>query len=202
MSVASHQVMSEENPNELRDITFRKIGRNVVNLQRFERMLKLIIVRSNVQGYASELVKIHQDRTKETSHRTLGLLVGEFLDTIYSTDDPFSDGPADALNEIWISHAFRIKSNADSISKRERELREVVEERNSLIHHWLAEVDFDSVYECQKLISRLDAQDDRLKPHYESLMRQLGDMQTAQNELLRLLEVELKESLQTETDNA
>jgi len=99
-------------------------------------------------------------------------------------------------------HAFRVQANADSISKRERELREVVYERNSLIHHWLAEVDFDSVDECQELISRLGAQDDRLKPHYESLMRQLGDTQTAQNELLRLLEVELKEPLQTETDNA
>ena len=187
---------------QLRDIAFRKIGRNVVNLQRFERMLKLIIVRSNVQGYASELAKIHQDRTKETSHRTLGLLVKEFLDTVYSTDDPFSEGPADALNEIWISHAFRVQANADSISKRERELREVVEERNSLIHHWLAEVDFDSIDECQELISRLDAQDDRLKPHYESLMRELGDMQAAQNELRRLLEAELRESLTTETDNA
>ena len=194
--------MSEENPNELRDIAFRKIGRNVVNLQRFERMLKLIIVRSNIQGYASELVKIHQDRTKETSHRTLGLLVKEFLDTVYSTDDPFCDGPADALNEIWISHAFRVQAHADSISKRERELREVVDERNSLIHHWLAEVDFASVDECQELISRLDAQDDRLKPHYESLISKLGNMRAAREALLKRLEMELRESLQTETDNA
>lgn len=32
---------------------------------------------------------------------------------------------------------------------------------------------------------RLDAQDDRLKPHYESPMRHLGHLQTAQNELRR-----------------
>ncbi len=194
--------MADDHTNQLREIAFRKIGRNLVNLQRFERMLKLIIVRSNVQGYASELAKIHQDRTKETSHRTLGLLVKEFLDTVYSTDDPFSDGPADARNEIWMSHVFRIQSNADSISKIERELRELVEERNLLIHHWLAEVDFASVAECQELISRLDAQVDRLTPHYESLMRQLGHMQTAQKELRRLLDAELRESLQTEREKS
>lgn len=193
--------MAEEHPNKLKDIAFRKIGRNVVNLQRFERMMKLIIVRSDVSGYASELAKIHQNKTQEKSLKTLGSLVKEFLDTVYSADDSFSDGPVDSLNEIWISHAFGVQSNADSIKKSERELHELVEERNLLIHHWLAEVDFDSVDECNELISRLDAQDDRLKPHYESLMRQLGHMQTAQNELRRLLEAELRESLKTESDN-
>jgi hypothetical protein len=193
--------MSEENPNELRDIAFRKIGRNVVNLQRFERMLKLLIVRSNVSGYASELAKIHQDKTKATSHKTLGLLVKEFLNTVYSTDDPFSDGPDNALNQIWMSHAFRIRSNADSISKKEVELREVVEERNALIHRWLAEVDFESVDECQQLISRLDAQNDRLTPHFDSLMQQLGDMRAAQEALRDHLLAELMESSATETDN-
>jgi hypothetical protein len=193
--------MAQDHTNQLRDIAFLKIGRNVVNLQRFERMLKLIIVRSNVRGYASELAKIHQSKTEGTSYKTLGSLVKEFLNTVYSTDDPFSDGPADALNEIWMSQALRIQSNAESISKKEGELREVVEERNSLIHHWLAEVDFDSVDECQQLISRLDAQDDRLKPHYDSLMRQLGDVRAAQEALRDLLLAELRESSQSERDN-
>ena len=105
----------------------------MVNLQRFDRMLKLIIVRSNVSGYASELARIHQNKTEKTKYKTLGSLVEEFLNTIYSTEDPFSEPPADALNEVWISHAFRIHSNADLISKRRGELREVVEKRNLLV---------------------------------------------------------------------
>jgi len=193
--------MPEENPNELREIAFRKIGRNVINLQRFERMLKLIIVRSNISGYVTELAKIHQNKTEGTSHSTLGSLVKDFLDTVYSTDDPFSDGPTDARNEIWMSHALRIESNADLISKKEGELREVVEERNLLIHHWLAEVDFASNNECQQLISRLDAQNDRLTPHYEAVMRQLGDMRALQEALPNLLLTELKKSLATEINN-
>ena len=194
-------VMPEENPNELREIAFRKIGRNVVNLQRFERMLKLIIVGSNISGYASELAKIYQNKTEGTIYKTLGSLVKEFLNSIYSKDDPFSDAPADARNEIWMSHTFRIQSNADSISEKEGELREVVEERNLLIHHWLAEVDFASDHECQQLISRLDAQNDRLIPHYETLMRQLGDMRAAQKALLDRLLAELRESSASETDH-
>lgn len=194
--------MPQESTNGLRAIAFQKIGRNVVNLQRFERMLKLIVVQNNLSGYASELAKIHQNKTQGTNYRTLGSLVREFFDTIYSNDDPFSDGPAEALNDIWISYAFRIQSNRDPTSTGECELREVVVERNLLIHHWLAEVDFESVDECQELISRLDAQDDRLKPHYESLMRQLGNMRAAQEAVLKLLEAELRKSSQTEKDTA
>ena len=194
--------MPEENPNELRDIAFRKIGRNVVNLQRFERMLKLIIVRSNISGYASKLAKIHQTKTEGSNYKTLGSLVRECLNTVYSTDDPFNDGPADASDEMWMSQGFRIQSTADSISKKESELREVVEERNLLIHHWLAEVDFDSVDECQQLISRLDAQNDRLTPHYDSLMRQLGDLPAVQKAVIDLLLAELRESSITETDQS
>jgi hypothetical protein len=50
--------MTEDHIKELRDIAFRKIGRNLVNFQQFERALKLIIVRSDVRGYASEQAKI------------------------------------------------------------------------------------------------------------------------------------------------
>jgi hypothetical protein len=187
--------MPDDQTNELREIAFRKIGRNVVNLQRFERMLKLIIVRSNIKGYASELAKVHQARTKEASHKTLGSLVREFLKIVYDTEDPHSSDPADDLNEIWLSHAFRIESNAGLISRRERELQEVVEERNLLIHHLLAEVDFDSVDECQKLISQLDEQNDRLTPHFDWLMQLIGSIQIAQQELAKQLENQLRESL-------
>lgn len=193
--------MNENDPNELREIAFRKIGRNVVNLQRFEMMLKLIIVRSNISGYASELAKIHQDKTRVTSHKTLGLLVKEFLNTVYSTDDPFNDGPDNALNQIWMSHGFRIQLKPHAIGKKELELREVVEERNSLIHLWLAEVDFQSLDECKELISRLDAQNDRLMPHFDSLMQQLGDLQSLQEALRDHLLAELMQSSQTKTGN-
>jgi hypothetical protein len=192
--------MHEDQTNELREIAFRKIGRNVVNLQRFERMLKLIIVRSNVQGYTSELAKVHQRKFSDTKRKTLGPLVREFFNTLYSPDDPFSDSPADADQEIWTSFSLRIESRQDSIIKREHELRQVVEERNLLIHHWLAELDFNSAESCQKLISQLDEQNDRLTPHFDSLMRLIGDLNAAERAMFELLEAGLRESLGEQGD--
>jgi len=191
--------MPEDHTNELRDIAFRKIGRNVVNLQRFERMLKLIIVRSDVRGYASELARIQQDKIKDTEFKSMGKLVGEFFNTVYSTV-PSNDGPANEFNEIWTAFGFRIGANKDAMDHRKRQLAELVKERNWLIHSALAELDFNSEESCKRLISQLDEQNDRLTPHYESLMSLVGNIQVAQEELVKQLVSHLRESVREDGD--
>ena len=66
----------------------------------------------------------------------------------------------------------------------------------------MADVDLDSVANCKKLISLLDEQDDRLKPHYLSLVRFIGNIQVAQQELFKQLEAHLRESVREEGDAA
>ena len=82
------------------------------------------------------------------------------------------------------------------------ELSDLVRERNWLIHSSVADVDLDSVANCKKLISLLDEQDDRLKPHYLSLVRFIGNIQVAQQELFKQLEAHLRESVRAEGDAA
>lgn len=193
------QFMPEDHTNELRDVALRKIARNLVNFQRFERMLKLVIVQSDVRGCASKLAKVYRDSAKNTDRKTLGWLVEEFFKTIYSNDS-FNDGSPNELDEVWMSISVRVDSDRDSIRNRKRELSELVTERNWLIHSSLADLDLDSVESCKKLISLLDAQDNRLKPHYESLMRLISNVQVAQQELFKQSEAHLRESLREGED--
>jgi len=193
------QVMPEGHTNELRDVALRQIGRNLVNFQRFERMLKLVIVQSDVRGCASKLAKVHRDRAKDTDRKPLGWLLEEFFKTVYSNGSP-NDGSPNELDEVWMSISVRIDSDKDSIRNRKRELSELVTERNWLIHCSLADLDLDSVESCKKLISLLDEQDDRLKPHYLSLMRLIGNIHIAQQELFKQLEAQLRESAREEGD--
>jgi hypothetical protein len=186
------QNMSEDHRNELRDVALRKIGRNLVNFQRFERMLKLVIVQSDVRGCASRLAKVHRDRAKDTDRKPLGWVVEDFFKTLFSKA-PSDDGSPNELDEIWMSIVVRIDSDKKSIRMRKRELSELVSERNWLIHSSVANVDLDSVENCKKLISLLDEQDDRLKPHYLSLMRLIGDIRVAQQKLFTQLEAHLRE---------
>jgi hypothetical protein len=193
--------MPEDHTNELRDVAFRKIGRNLVNFQQFERALKLISVRSHVRGYASELAKIIRDKDKDIDRKPLGWLVQDFLKTVYSNHS-FNDGPANELDEVWMSMSLRIESNKNSIRHRRRQLRELVKERNLLVHRLLANFNPDSVESCGKLIRLLDEQVDRLEPHYQSLMGIIGNMQAAQQEILKQLEAQLLESARKEGDAA
>lgn len=121
--------MSEDRIKGLRDVAFRKIGRNLVNFQQFERALKLIIVRSDVRGYPLELAKILRDKDKDIDRKSLGWLVQGFLKTLYSNYSSH-DGPAYELDDVWMSISLRIESNENSIRDRRRQLRELVKERN------------------------------------------------------------------------
>jgi hypothetical protein len=191
--------MAEGHIKELRDVAFRKIGRNLVNFQQFERVLKLIIVRSDLRGYASEAAKILRDKDKDIDRKPLGWLVQNFFETLYS-DHSSHDNPANELDDIWMSLSLRIESNNDVIRDRRRQLRELVKERNHLVHRLLVNFDPESVESCEKLIRLLDEQVDRLEHHYNSLMGIIGNMQAAQQEILKQLETELRESARQEGD--
>jgi len=64
----------------------------------------------------------------------------------------------------------------------------------------LLNFDPESPESCEKLICLLDEQVDRIEPQYESLRGIIGNMQAAQQEILKLLEAELRESVQEEGD--
>lgn len=191
--------MTEDCIKELRDVAFRKIGRNLVNFQKLELGLKFIIVRSDLRGYASEAAKVLRDKEKVLDRKALGWLVQDFFKTVCSNHSS-NDGPADERDDAWMSISLRIESNENSIPDRKRQLRELVKERNMLVHRLLANFDPNSVESCEKLICLLDEQVDRLKPHYESLMGIIGNMQVAQQEILKRLEAELCESAVEDTD--
>lgn len=108
-SVEPHPFVSKDHIKELRDVAFRKIGRNLVNFQQFERSLKLIIVRSDLRGYASEAAKILRNKDKDIDRKPLGWLVKNFFETLYSNHSS-QDGPAHERDEAWMSISLKIKS--------------------------------------------------------------------------------------------
>lgn len=185
--------MSEDHIRELRDVAFQKIGRNLVNFQQLERALKFIIARSDLRGYASEAAKVLHDKEKDVDRKALGWLVQDFFKHVYSSHSSH-DGPAEERDEVWMSTSLRIESNKNLIREQRRQLRELVKERNLLVHRLLANFDPDSVESCEKLIQLLDEQVDRLVPHYQSLMAIIEHMRTAQQEILKQLADELHQS--------
>lgn len=186
---------------EERDMVFQKIGRNVVNFQRMEKALKVLIVRSDIQGHASELAEIYRQRQESIDRRSMGLLVDDLMNSVYGTDTPTVGSPEE-LKEIWLSFSFRVETNEQRIVSRRKALSLVVKERNALIHQMLSAFDPNSSESCQSLISALDEQNARLEPHYTWVMQTVGSVQSALQEAIDQIEVILHSPLEGNGDAA
>jgi hypothetical protein len=185
----------------LRDEALRKIGRNLVNYQRFEKALKLVIVRSDIRGYASQIAKQYRSKLKDTNRKPLGWLVEEFVKTVYACGSAGED-VNDQSQEIWMSLAFRVEADSDQLRNLRSELRALVKDRNDLIHDSLTRFNPDSAQSCRDLISLLDEQHSRFEPHYYSVIGVLGDLEAMQEEVLRQLEAQLRKESGTGEDAA
>ncbi len=180
----------EEERSELRNQALQKIGRNVLNFQRMEKALKSLIVASNLKGHASDLAEIQRKTFERVDKRSMGLLVDEFLSTVYANDLP-TDAPSpsdDSSSELWMSFSLRVERDEQHIRTLREALLRVVHERNELIHQMLWAFDPNSDESCRDLISRLDEQNERLLPYYEWVMQMLGRVRSLQQELLANLE--------------
>lgn len=161
--------MTVPRADDLRDEALRKVGRNVVNLQKMERALKLLIVLSDLKGPMSELKGVYEKRLADVEKLTMGRLADKAVDILYSAADTDAEAPDD-VEGAWVAFGFRIEGGADRKKATKKALSFVVEERNRLVHKMLGEFDSASVESCRALIDLLDRQDERITPHFERVM--------------------------------
>ena len=161
--------MTISRADDLRDEAIRKVGRNVVNLQKMERALKLLIVLSDLKGPMSELKGVYEKRLADVEKLTMGHLANKAVDILYSAADTDAEIPDD-VEGAWVAFGFRIKGGADRKKATKKALSSVVKERNRLVHKMLGEFDSASVESCRALIDLLDQQNERITPHFKRVM--------------------------------
>ena len=171
--------MSVSQADDLRNEALRKIGRNIVNLQKMERALKLLVVGSDLKGYISELKGVYQNRLTYVERLSMGRLADNIIDILYSAAEANADAPDD-LKEAWVAFGFRIEGGMEQKKATRKALSLVVEERNQLVHKMLSEFDSASVESCRALIDLLDQQQERIAPHFERIMGWLRGLHEGQ----------------------
>jgi|APLak6261658528_1056013.scaffolds.fasta_scaffold04786_2 hypothetical protein len=159
---------SESDLITIRDEVFKKIGRNLLNFQKIEFMLKHLITYGRISGYMSEL-KENQERRAATVHKqTMGNLVGQFID---NTLLGLADTPCSTTEhkELYFSFSFTVNADHDFYENKRQALKSLVDDRNDLIHHLLPRFNPDSIESCLEIEKYLDEQRERLKPEYDHL---------------------------------
>jgi hypothetical protein len=161
---------AEDDLSTLTDELFRRIGRNLMNFQRVEGMLKFLVANGQLRGPIKELSEISAAQHASVQRTTMGLLAGRFVDTLLSDAGDVEDSPM-VPSEAWFSFKITFESDAAASAELREGLRALVDERNELVHHLQARWDIKSIESTRILASQLDEQRERLIPLYEHLQR-------------------------------
>ena len=146
-----------------RDALLRRIGRNVVNFQYLEEVL-----RSMIPSLANEgtLTNFHSNLTLSTRKQkkaSLGTLAGTFLDGIFYKPTADDLDTKYSSTEISMRVGFQIETTPEHAAERKRSLLKLVSQRNRLVHQDVLGVDLESVEQCAILSARLDEQNDQIR---------------------------------------
>jgi hypothetical protein len=158
------------------------IGRNVVNFQRLEHILKQLAMWAPICATPSTLQSEIETRRAKVVRLTLGGAVKKWIESEFHKTSQ-KEGPQGRDDQIIISFGFELPMTPEYFDQLSGELESLAQERNRLIHLDLAQLNFEDEAECTALRIQLNAQNDRIIRVTEFLGLILAQMK----ELVRLI---------------
>ena len=178
---------------KVRSEALQKVGRNIINLAKIEAALKLLLASINIAGSPKELLKKQQHSIKANRKKTLG----EIAIMLNRSLEREAENPMripETLDEIHILLSVRIENDKVSSKQFQKSLKELVKDRNDLIHHRLAELDDTSTMSYKLLIEHLDGQHTKIIAKLEMIRSFFDLLETSHKELVNILESYLTQS--------
>lgn len=134
----------------------RRVGRNVVNFQQVEYLLKHLNAHAALHAPASELASQLEKQIASVHRSTMGELAGRMVSNVLQQQA--EQQSPDEIDEPWFGFRFTVETDTEFVDRHDKEMRTLVDARNDLIHHflprWQAAVDGDA----DSALTYLDAQ--------------------------------------------
>lgn len=170
----------------------RKLGRCMLRLQQYERLVKALAVDFEIAGPSDELEDIRRKRGEAVSKLTLGQLVNELTGTYLQPQQPGAAqssewDPGDS-SRIWFRMQTRMTLDQANYDQVVSGLKELVALRNELVHHFIERFDVWSVTGCQDANAYLDASMVKVDGHYDRLRHWALSMDEARRRMGAFLE--------------
>jgi len=162
----------------------RKLGRCLIRLQQYERLIKALAINFEIAGPSDELTAIRQKRGDTFSRMTLGQLINEFTGAYLQPEQPGATepewDPGDS-SRIWFRMQTRMTLQPQDYERVVAGLKELVTLRNELVHHFLERFDIWSEAGCHDADAYLDAGMMKVDGHYAELRQWAITMDRACN---------------------
>lgn len=158
----------------------RKLGCCLLRLQQYEILLKALFVQAGVAGAPAELQAVLEATANSVQKATLGTLVSILCDRHLTSDA--DDCPKDTMQgdaAPWFRIRAQMRFSAKDYESTVATLRELVDLRNELVHHFLQRFNIGNAEGCIAAVSYLDASFDTIDGHFLKLRRWATDIEGA-----------------------
>lgn len=162
------------------DEVLRRVGRNLVVFQQVEHVLKFLTTHAGFHAPARQFAERFAKHAESIARKSMGDLAVKLTGTVLTRDE--RDTTPEEVDEAWFGFRFTVETDTESVARHEAELKELVDRRNELVHHflprWQAAVDGDA----ETTLSWLDAQREAAIGMLDRLQGWAQTVQTARKE--------------------
>lgn len=150
----------------------RKLGRCMLQLQQYERLLKAMVAHSELSGPPERLQAIRDKKIACAHKKTLGTLVGMLAESylkLPDLSDESEKSEVQSSDSSWFSFRYQMELPEERYTETKAALKELVDLRNELVHHFLQRFDLWRVDGCIAAESYLDESYETIDGHYLKL---------------------------------
>jgi hypothetical protein len=157
---------------ELQREVQRLLGRCMLRLQQYERLMKSILVRHTIAGSVGEIETNGAARIEAFADKTLGTLVKALFESfvvVEGSDLPVNEDARTGAGRASFNLRFGISMSDVQRAQTKSAVEEVVKLRNELVHHLIERFDVQGIDGCKAASRYLMQSYDRINMHYEQL---------------------------------
>ena len=169
-----------------KDEVMRKIGRNLLNFQQLEKILKFLVINGETSGYFSNIKQNQQKRSKNVGKQTLGMVARQFFEQNFSDEENDEHMPIE-VQEPYFKTTFQLDTENPNPEGKAEKLSRLVAARNDLVHHFLDRIDMKSKKSLLDASDYLDKQRESIIlefDYYRNLVKSLHEVRKSFAEFL------------------
>ena len=168
--MASQALDTPDPPLELQRDVQRKLGRCLLRLQQYEILLKALVAHGDIAGPPAGLQAVRDAQVASAQKKTLGALVGMLTERhLTSAEDDDSAEEPQGDGGIWFRFRLQVGLDASQYQATTATLKELVDLRNELVHHFLQRFNIWERQGCIDADAYLDASFETIDGHYLTL---------------------------------
>lgn len=179
---------------ETQHVVQRLLGRCMLRIQQYERLLKVMLAHHELAGPVDTLEAQRSERFGKLADKSLGTLVKTLFESYLVPDGfekdllPEGKTPADRIS---LAVSFRVSMEQGRWEETRKAIEELVQRRNDLVHHLIERFDVWTEEGCTVAIAHLEESYQRIDRHYCELVEWAKSMDSAQVDMAAVYQTEV-----------